>query len=175
MMTNNASQRRFLVVGGTGMLAPLCQALPPKELVIAARFVSHHSQLLTFSNAVQRVELDYHSVPSANGFLQNLALWPNMQSCILWVHSPAQSFSQAVIQAFAQRQKPPHIIEVLGSQATPTDLSRIAKLNPIRRTTVRLGRHQEPTGWRWLTHREISAKVALPLMKDHPTLGLDRI
>ncbi|MBQ66634.1 MAG: short-chain dehydrogenase [Marinovum sp.] len=148
MMTNNASQRRFLVVGGTGMLAPLCQALPPKELVIAVRFVSHHSQLLTFSNAVQRVELDYHSVPSANGFLQNLALWPNMQSCILWVHPPAQSFSQAVIQAFAQRRKPPHIIEVLGSQATPTDLSRIAKLNPIRRTTVRLGRHQESTGGR---------------------------
>lgn len=113
--------------------------------------------------------------PSANGFLQNLALWPNMQSCILWVHSPAKSFSQAVIQAFAQRQKPPHIIEVLGSQATPTDLSGIAKLNPIRRTTVRLGRHQEPTGGRWLTHREISAKVALPLMKDHPTLGLDWI
>lgn len=175
MMTNNASQRRFLVVGGTGMLAPLCQALPPKELVIAARFVSHHSQLLTFSNAVQRVELDYHSVPSANQFLQNLALWPNMQSCILWVHSPAQSFCQAVIQAFAQRRKPPHIIEVLGSQSTPTDLSHISKFNPIRRTTVRLGRHQEPTGWRWLTHREISAKVALPLMKDHPMLGLDRI
>ena len=174
-MTNSASQRRFLVVGGTGMLAPLCQALPAKELIIAARFVSHQSQILAFSSAVQRVQLDYHSVPSANRVLQNLALWPNVQSCILRVHSPAQSFSQAVIQAFAQRRKPPHIIEVLGSQATPTDLSRIAKLNPIRRTTVRLGRHQEPTGWRWLTHREISATVAVPLMKDHPALELERI
>jgi len=174
-MTNSASQRRFLVVGGTGMLAPLCQALPPQELIIAARFVSHQSQLVAFSSAVQRVQLDYHSVPSANGFLQKLALWPNVQSCVLWVHSPAQSFSQAVIQAFAQRRKPPHIIEVLGSQSTPTDLRRIAKFNPIRRTTVRLGRHQEPTGWRWLTHREISAKVAVPLMKDHPKLALDSI
>lgn len=79
---------------------------------------------------------------------------------------------QAVIKAFAQRRKPPHIIEVLGSQSTPTDLNHIEKLNLIRRTMVRLGQYQEPTGGRWLAHREISAKVALPLMQDHTELAL---
>ncbi|MGF7156944.1 hypothetical protein [Bartonella heixiaziensis] len=58
-MIKNDEQYRYLVVGGTGMLAPLCQSLKPQEVVIAARFLSHRDQLEVLQKNYMCVPLDY--------------------------------------------------------------------------------------------------------------------
>ncbi len=44
-MIKNDEQYRYLVVGDTGMLAPLCQSLKSQDVIIAARFLSRLDQL----------------------------------------------------------------------------------------------------------------------------------
>ncbi|WP_375633528.1 MULTISPECIES: hypothetical protein [unclassified Bartonella] len=39
---------RYLVVGGTGILAPLCRLLGLNNVIIAARFRSHQSKIELF-------------------------------------------------------------------------------------------------------------------------------
>ncbi|MEG9884897.1 MAG: hypothetical protein V6Z86_09920 [Hyphomicrobiales bacterium] len=69
-MSTQGTVRRILVVGGTGMLATLCRALPPRQLIVAARFVSNAAEVAALSPQGPRIPLNYRSERSAGEFLK---------------------------------------------------------------------------------------------------------
>lgn len=72
------SKRQYLVVGGTRMLAPLCQSLPPKQPITAARFLSNQSQVTAFTDEVMAVALDYDNDCLKAAFLKSLSQWATL-------------------------------------------------------------------------------------------------
>lgn len=164
--------RRLLVVGGTGMLHPLCQAIPPKELIVAARFASNRGNLAMLPEDVLRVPLDYESESSVASFVTQLAGWQDLDACVLWVHSPAHGFSRTVIKSLSDRQNPPRVIHLFGSGTRSDQLTDWAAQNQVPFTAVQLGKVETATGWRWMTQTEISAQTARALAEFYPALDI---
>ncbi|MEG9862342.1 MAG: hypothetical protein V6Z81_07560 [Parvularculales bacterium] len=142
------------------MLAPLCQALPPSELIIAARFISNEMHVSSFNDEIMMVPLDYTCDQSATLFLHNLSKWDHLQFIILWVHSSNHGFSRRIIETVSTFDIPPTVIHVFGSKEKDSNLIQCAKAHNVRLTPVKLGKIETPAGWRWLTHQEISTQVA---------------
>ncbi len=161
-MSENAqtATRDHLIVGGTGMLMPLCQSLPPQNLMVAARFVSNKIAVSALDKRVKKVSLDYDNEQSQADFLQQLSQWQGLKYCVLWVHSHAHDFSCRILETLSTFDAPPKVIHVLGSQADDKKLTHCAQKYDINFTSVKLGRVATSNGWRWLTHKEISEKVS---------------
>lgn len=155
--------RRYLVVGGTGMLFPFCRSVAPENLIVAARFVSNEDNLSLLSDAVKKVSLDYEKTSSRRQFLQYLSQLEGLRYCVLWVHSQAHDFSCQVIEILATFDKPVKVIHIFGSKNDEQTLVAYADKYQVDFTLVKLGQVQTETGWRWLTHNEISAKVTATL------------
>lgn len=171
-MSTQGTVRRILVVGGTGMLAPLCRALPPQQLAVAARFVSNAAEVAALSPQVLRIPLNYRSERSAGEFLKQLVGWGHLACCILWVHSRAHRFSRTLIETVSRRTHPPHVVHVFG-QGTPSDaLTDWASQCSVPFSAIRLGSVATATGWRWLTHAEISQQTASALTDTFPDLRI---
>jgi|GEM_PF-5166024 len=164
------TDRRILVVGGTGMLMPLCASLPPNELILAARFVSHSGAMDRLFAEVMCVPLDYTDGTSQSKFLEQFTSWTGLKVCVLWVHSNAWGFSKRVIEAASRCPEPPLIVHVFGSNHRPNDLALWSRERNTRFTAIQLGSVQTSTGTRWLTYQEISRKVAAALSNEYPNL-----
>ena len=171
-MNLDPMQRRILVVGGTGMLSPLCQALPPDQLIVAARFQSNTAKVALLPKDVLRVPLDYTHDSSIAAFMSRLADWHNIACCVLWVHSPAHGFSRALIETLSQREVPPQVVHLFGSNVLPEALIQWAKQYHVPFTAVQLGHVDLPGGWRWLTDSEISQQTARALVDTYPNLHI---
>lgn len=154
-----SSKKQYLVVGGTGMLAPLCQSLPPSQLIIAARFVSNQSQVQALKDDVMTVTLDYQDDTSKVAFLDNLSHWHHLKYCILWIHSNAHEFSHQIIRAVSKLDTPPQVIHIFGTNIDDSQLLQYAKSLGVSYSSVKLGHVDTASGWRWLTHDEISQQV----------------
>lgn len=154
---------RYLVVGGTGMLFPFCQSLPPENLIIAARFVSNENNLSLLSDEVKKVPLDYKNPSSRKQFLHYLPELKGLRFCVLWVHSYAHDFSCQVIEKLSAFDHPVRVVHVFGSKNDKQPLVACADKYQVDFMALELGSVRTKTGWRWLTHDEISEKVAATL------------
>ncbi|WP_345117353.1 hypothetical protein [Bartonella jaculi] len=105
------------------------------------------------------VPLDYYCTASQRQFLETVTQWHGLKYCILWIHSPAHTFSCALIERLALLAKPPCILHVFGSNAHDQMIVDCARKNKIELISVKLGRKITPNGWRWLTHYEIRQQV----------------
>ncbi|WP_375675270.1 MULTISPECIES: short-chain dehydrogenase [unclassified Bartonella] len=165
-MKKKDAHYRYLVVGGTGMLAPLYQSLKPQEVIIAARFLSHKVQLEALHNKQLCVSLDYDCAASKAQFLEAVKQWHDLKYCILWIHSPAYAFSCALIEQLALLPKPPCILHIFGSNTHDQMILECAHKNKVDFIPIQLGQKTTPKGLRWLTHKEISQQV-LDAIKNH--------
>lgn len=171
-MIEGADNRSVLVIGGTGMLMPLCRSLPAKQLILAARFISHSDLIANLSGEVRCIPLDYTDKTSQSRFLEQLANWTSINLCVLWIHSDATDFSKRIIQIVSRFPNHPTIVHVFGSNTRPDDLARYAKKYKISFIPVQLGRVQTSNGTRWLTHEEISQQVATAIVGNYPDLDI---
>ena len=162
--------RKILIVGGTGMLAPLCDALPPEELIVAARLRNNLDKIAEFNPTVFLQELDYQAEKSIEEFMISFLKWEHLKYCILWVHSPWHEFCRLLMKAAQERDNPPAFITVFGMESSPDALKDYADSLDIQFSSVRLGRVQTVYGDRWMTHHEISAETAKYLENDYPNL-----
>ncbi len=153
------ANREYLIIGATGMLAPLCEKIPSNQLIISARFISNQNKLENFSSDILKIALDYTDEQSKAEFLSQLVEWQQLKYCILWVHSYAYEFSCQLIETFAKFNNDVKIIHTFGSTADDSQLIAHAQKYEIDFYPVRLGTKQTATGQRWLTHNEISDKV----------------
>ncbi|WP_212112407.1 short-chain dehydrogenase [Bartonella queenslandensis] len=165
-MQKKDTQYRYLVVGGTGMLAPLYQSLEPQEVIIAARFFSHKTQLEALQNKHLCVPLDYDCAASQAQFLEAVKQWHGLKYCVLWIHSPAHAFSCALIEQLALLPHPPCILHIFGSNIHDQMIVECARKNKIDFISIQLGQKATSKGFRWLTHQEISQQV-LDAIKNH--------
>ncbi|WP_370930861.1 short-chain dehydrogenase [Bartonella sp. DGB1] len=159
MVSKNTSNYRYLVVGGTGMLVPLCEALGLDKVIIASRFLSNKSEIERLCMKAKCVYLDYYCETSRLQFVKDLGQWTDLEYFILWVHSSAHAFSCQLIDQISTWTRPPHIIHIFGSKAESVMIAEHARVNNISYTEVRLRRKILTSGWRWLTHQEISQQV----------------
>ncbi|CAK02261.1 short-chain dehydrogenase [Bartonella tribocorum] len=157
---------RYLIVGGTGMLAPLCQSLEPKEVIIAARFLSHKVQFEALQKQHMCIPLDYDCATSRTQFLEAVSQWRDLKYCILWLHSPAHAFSCALIEQLALLPHPPCILHIFGSNIHDQMIIECARKNKIDFIPIHLGQQTTSKGLRWLTHKEISQQI-LDTIKHH--------
>ncbi|WP_330168144.1 short-chain dehydrogenase [Bartonella grahamii] len=157
---------RYLVVGGTGMLAPLCQSLEPKEVIIAARFLSNKVQFEALQKQHMCVPLDYDCAASKAQFLEAVSQWRDLKYCILWIHSPAHAFSCALIERLALLPTPPCILHIFGSDIHDQMITDCARKNKVDFIPIQLGQKTTSKGSRWLTHQEISQQI-LDAIKNH--------
>ncbi|WP_139412383.1 short-chain dehydrogenase [Bartonella mastomydis] len=165
-MQKKDAHYRYLVVGGTGMLAPFCQSLKPKEAIIAARFLSPKVQFEAFQKQQLCIRLDYDCATSRTQFLEAVKQWHGLKYCILWIHSSAFAFSCALIEQLALLPNPPCILHVFGSNAYDQMLTECARKNKIDFISIQLGPKTTSKGLRWLTHKEISQQI-LDAIKNH--------
>lgn len=170
-VTSNG-MNQFLVVGGTGMLAPLCQAAQAYQPIVAARFISNQGQVEQLPKTTLRIALDYTNEQSIAAFLASFNTWHNLSCCVLWVHSHAHDFSVELIQAASQRKQPPAIIHLFGS-GTDTDLlEQHAAAAQVPFSAVQLHAVDTSAGRRWMTHREISSLAAQAINGLRPDMNL---
>ncbi|WP_375677013.1 short-chain dehydrogenase [Bartonella sp. AP88XZML] len=165
-MKKKEAHYRYLVVGGTGMLAPLCQSLEPKEVIIAARFLSHKVQLEALQKQHMCVPLNYDCAASKAQFLEAVKQWHNLKYCILWIHSPAHAFSCALIEQLALLPKPPCILHIFGSNTHDQMILECARKNKVDFIPIQLGQKTMTKGSRRLPQQEISQQV-LDAIKTH--------
>ncbi|WP_375622829.1 MULTISPECIES: short-chain dehydrogenase [unclassified Bartonella] len=165
-MKKKDAHYRYLVVGGTGMLAPLYRSLEPKEVIIAARFLSHKTQLEALKNKQLCVPLDYDCATSKAQFLKAVKQWHDLKYCILWIHSSAHAFSCALIERLALLPTPPCILHIFGSNTHDKMILDCARKNKVDFIPLQLGQKTTPKGSRWLTHQQISQQV-LDAIKNH--------
>ncbi|PIT68134.1 short-chain dehydrogenase [Bartonella tribocorum] len=165
-MKKKETQYRYLIVGGTGMLAPLCQSLKPKEVIIAAHFLSHKVQLEAFQKQHLCVPLDYDCAASRTQFLEAVKQWHGLKYCVLWIHSPAHAFSCALIEQLALLPTPPCILHILGSNIHDQIITECAHKNKVDFIPIHLGHKKTSKGLRWLTHQEISQQI-LDTIQNH--------
>ncbi len=169
----NISNRAHLIIGATGMLAPLCHSIPSDRLIVSARFISNQQQVAKLSADVMQVPLDYSDKQSQLAFLSQLSEWQQLKYCILWVHSYAHEFSCQVIETLAKFDNEVKIIHLFGSTADDSRLvdyaRKCAQKYAVDFYPVRLGTKQTMTGQRWLTHEEISEEVGKVLWKLYQT------
>ena len=157
--------RRTLVVGGTGMLTGLCEAVPPRELVVAARFAGNRAARARLDPEVERVRLDWSDEASRAAFLDALDRFPGLTTGVLWIHSEAHDLSAAMLGRLSARARPPRVVHVFGTgsgrhrEAAGALAERAAALG-VPFEAVLLGRVDAPGGPRWMTDAEISAHVA---------------
>ena len=160
-MEDKILQRKYLVIGGTGMLEHFCDKLPASELIIAARFISNKIKLLKLRTQIQREKLDYSIESSRNEFLRKLCFFKSLKICILWVHSSEHQFSLDIIENLSKRNSPPIIIHLFGSNQSEAaissqKMSEFACKLGIEFYSIKLGTVSTSFGKRWLTNAEIS-------------------
>jgi hypothetical protein len=171
-LISNTNNRRVLVVGGTGMLMPLCNALPSNELILAARFISHSDTTARLSAEVMRVPLDYTNDESQFKFLRQIKTCHGLKFCILWVHSKAWGFSKRMIETVSRFPEPPVVVHVFGSSNRSNDLAGWSSANNTEFIPVQLGSVKTLVGFRWLTHQEISEQVIKAIRDNYPNFQL---
>ena len=176
-MTNPAQvtsdgMNQFLVVGGTGMLAPLCQAAQAYQPIVAARFISNWGQVGQLPETTLRIALDYTDKQSVAAFLASFNGWHNLSCCVLWVHSHAHDFSAELIQAASQRKQPPAIIHLFGSGTDTQVLEQHAAAAQVPFLAVQLHAVDTSSGKRWMTHSEISRLAAQAINVLCPDMNL---
>ncbi len=170
---SNISNRDHLIIGATGMLAPLCRSISADRLIVSARFISNQQQVAKLSADVMQIPLDYTDKQSQLEFLSQLSEWQQLKYCILWIHSYAHEFSFQMIETLAKFDNGVKIIHLFGSTADDSRLVdyaiKCARKYAVDFYPVRLGTKQTMTGQRWLTHKEISEEVSEVLGKLYQT------
>jgi len=151
---------KILIIGGTGMLTPLCNAIAPHNLILAARFKSNLNFVNKVDDATRMIPLDYMNNESQKSFFREIDSFTDIAACVLWVHSKGHSFSQSLINYFARRQDSPKIIHVFGSAANRSSISDFSIPLSILFDTVALGSVRDGLSTRWMNHLEISEMVA---------------
>ncbi|WP_142416088.1 short-chain dehydrogenase [Bartonella massiliensis] len=165
-MRKHNAYYRYLILGGTGMLAPLCQSLKPQEAIIAARFLSQKVQLEARQKKQLCVLLDYDCATSQTKFLAAMKQWCDLKYCIFWLHSSAHAFSCALIEQLALLPKPPCILHVFGSNTHDQMITECARKNKIDFIPIHLEQKTTSKGSRCLPHKKISQQI-LNIIKNH--------
>ncbi len=161
----DGSRRTTVVLGGTGMLWPLCLRLDAGGDEVHA--VGHQPRPLTPEPSVICHAADWNDRSSYVALLEQLAaLTP--ANVVAWLHSDSAIQHEEALAIL----KPKVYIEVVGSATIHQGDAGL--LEPPMSSTcscrqrVILGEHRGPAGRRWLTHSEISDGVFEALQQGGP-------
>ncbi len=154
--SREGSRSTTVVLGGTGMLWPLCLRLAAAREEVHA--VGRQPRPKTSEPSVTCHAADWHDRPSYLTLLEQLAaLAPD--HVVAWLHSDSGVQHNQALTILM----PKVYIEVVGSAAIRRGDAGLLELpsssTSTRRQRVILGEHRGQAGRRWLTHSEISDGV----------------
>lgn len=152
------SHGHALVVGGTGMLAGLTRALAARGhgVTVVAR------RPAAVGPGVLQLALDYRDTELLRRELERVVRERGpIELAVAWIHTDAPEAPRVAAEAIADGGR---LVQVFGGRVWPLD----PVPEHIRYEQVRLGGVREPTGFRWLTDREISDGVLAALDAGEP-------
>lgn len=149
-----------LVVGGTGMLAGACLGLAERGWIVSVvgRRRSRLALLAGRHSLISPIAVDYRDHATFRAALEHATTRHGpFALAVCWIRSWEATVFRIVCELLGESDR---LVHVLGSAT----LAALASEAPLRQagardTRVVLGRVQHGSGWRWLTHDEISSGV----------------
>jgi NAD(P)-dependent dehydrogenase (short-subunit alcohol dehydrogenase family) len=162
--------RHGLIVGGSGMLAGLCQLLAADgwELSIVGRDETKLARA-TAPPRLHPVAVDYQDLAAFNAALAGAAAARGpFVLAVCWIRSWAPDSLRAAAAAVAPGAR---LVHVIGSQRSDESAAAIAELErreDLVYQQVQLGAVIDNCGQRWLTNDEISNGIYAALHAEQP-------
>jgi uncharacterized protein YbjT (DUF2867 family) len=154
--------KRVLVVGGTGMLGGMCEALAARAVGVTVVSRGRQRPAWLAHRSIKTIHLDYTDTSKLRDMLaEQVGAHGIFDAAVCWIHSTAPEASEVVARAVA----PCRYVRVMGSAGAdpsrPNDVGRqiFGSIEGLRYQEVILGFEVEGTRSRWLTDTEISAGV----------------
>ncbi len=163
--------KQALIVGGTGMLAPLTPWLIGQgfAVTVIGRRPERLHALLDLAgdgaNAITPVALDYFDLAKLHKWLEHVQLMQGpFDVVVAWIHHPKEPVLRVIDEEIlAYRHDHWRLIDIQGSREKAESLPRWTSACQYQRVT--LGYRQTPGGYRWLTHEEVVEGIQQALLQ----------
>lgn len=152
-----------LIIGGTGMLSPLCLYLEEQgyHTSVVARSNSKMSNLIKSyidQNRITPILVDYTETERLMELISDsIKVNGEIDLCISWIHPYAKESMDFLINKILLTNKPYRLFHILNSRSDSKLIYE--KLQPTKNCLYRqiqLGFIINNTSSRWLTHKEIT-------------------
>jgi hypothetical protein len=172
--------KQALVVGGTGMLAPVTPWLIAEgfAVTVIGRKPERLQALLDLAGSDSRfvtpVALDYHDSGKLHKWLEHVQLMQGpFDVVVAWIHQPKTEVLEVIdAEVLGYRHDSWRLIDLegLGREIAPVSLSWTSA---CRYQRIDLGYQRTALGYRWLTDEEIVAGVKEAVLHpEWPTLSI---
>lgn len=170
-------ERRALVVGGTGMLAGVVEALATRGWSVTVVARGHHRlDAVARLSEVAACRADYRDLASFESAVR--AALP-VRLVVAWIHSTAPEAPAQLARLVADADRPVPFYHVLGSAAgrapASSSATELAGSPGIDYRQVVLGYVREQNTSRWLTHAEIVAGLLEAIDAEAPRSVVGRL
>jgi hypothetical protein len=160
-----------LVVGGTGMLAGLCDALAADglQVTVVGRDPARLRRVAARSRRIHPLSADYERIPAFAAALAVAACARGpIELAVCWIRSWAPQSLLAVASAVAPGGRLFHVLGSGHSDASAPAIAELERRGDLRYRRIQLGAVVEDGGRRWLTDEEISGGVHAAILADRP-------
>ncbi|MFZ3579019.1 short-chain dehydrogenase [Virgibacillus sp. DJP39] len=161
-----------LVIGGTGMLAKVCQSLVNTNYYVSVvgRSTVRHQQLRSSSQypeSIHAIAVDYHDLDSFKKEIKKTFLTHGAPDLVIsWIHGSAPlALSSLIDEIVRTESKKWRLFDIKGSSRFFKNENTPVPGNCQYRR-VYLGFKLDEHGSRWLTHDEIASGVIKAIRTD---------